>query len=68
VESDPHGHGKRERQLGFSGFSPFVESVGWNQAATLEEGLAEGRRIIDGLSSRIDGPVSDLRVLRPIRD
>jgi hypothetical protein len=33
-------HGDRERQLRLARFAPFVESVGGNQAATLEERLA----------------------------
>jgi hypothetical protein len=61
-------HGDRERELASGGFSPFVESVRRFQAAAFSESLPEGRRFIDGLSSRVDGPVSDLRVLRPIRD
>jgi hypothetical protein len=59
---------KSERQLRLSPFAPFVESVGRNQAATLGESLPERGRSIDGLSSGVDGPVSDLWVLRSIRD
>src|SRR4029077_12791285 len=59
-------HGDRERQLRFSRFTPFVESVRWNQAAPFLESLPERGRFIDGLSSGVDGPVSDLWILRPI--
>ena len=53
-------HGDRERQLRFCCFAPFVESVRRNQAPSLAESLPEGGRFIDGLSSGIDGSVSDL--------
>src|SRR6266404_2131601 len=53
-------HGDRERQLRFGRFTPFVESVRWNQAAPFCESLSIGRRFIDGLSSGVDGSVSDL--------
>src|SRR6266481_1485947 len=59
-------HGDRERQLRFSRFAPFVKSVRRNQAAAFCESLPERRRFIDGLSSRIDSPVSDLRIFDPI--
>src|SRR6266403_6413148 len=59
-------HGDRERQLRFSRFAPFVESVRRNQAAAFCESLPERRRFIDGLSSRIDSPVSDLRIFDAI--
>jgi hypothetical protein len=36
------------------------------RAAAFGEGLAEGRRFIDALSSCVDGPVSDLWVFGPI--
>ena len=58
-------HGNRERYR-FCRFAPFVESVRWNQAAPFLESLAIRGRFIDCLSSRIDGPVSDLWILRPI--
>jgi len=51
---------KSERQLRFSRFAPFVESVRWNQAAPFCESLPEGGGLIDALSSGIDGSVSDL--------
>src|SRR4029077_14130775 len=50
-------HGDRERQLRFSRFTPFVESVRRNQAAPFCESLPERGRFIDGLSSRIDSPL-----------
>jgi hypothetical protein len=53
--------------FGLCRFAPLVESLGWDQAAALDERLAERWGFIDGLSSRVDGPVSDLRVLRPIK-
>src|SRR6266404_8913866 len=59
-------HGDRERQLRFSRFAPFVKSVCRNQAAAFCESLPERRRFIDGLSSRIDSPISDLRIFDPI--
>src|SRR5438132_7762085 len=59
-------HGDRARQLRFCRFTPFVESVRWNQAAPFLESLPKGGRFIDGLSSRIDGPVSDLWIFDPI--
>src|SRR5690349_503053 len=59
-------HGDGERQLRSSRFAPFVESVCRNQAAAIGEGLAEGGRFVDGLSSGVDSPVSDLRVFGPI--
>src|SRR3984893_13154596 len=59
-------HGDRERQLRFSRFAPFVESVRRNQAPSLAKCLPERGRFIDGLSSRIDSPVSDLRIFDPI--
>ena len=59
-------HGDRERQLWFSRFSPFVESVRRNQAAPFSESLPERGRFIDGLSSGVNGPVSDLWVFGPI--
>jgi hypothetical protein len=59
-------HGDRERQLWSGGFSPFIESVRWNQAAPLCESTPEGGRPIDCLSSRVDGPVSDLWIFSPI--
>jgi len=61
-------HGDRERQLRFSGFAPFVKSVRRNQAAPFGKGLPKRRCFIDGLSSGVDRPVSDLRVFGPIRD
>src|SRR6266404_616559 len=59
-------HGDRERQLRFCRFAPFVESVRCNQAAAFCESLPERRRFIDGLSSGVDGPVSDLWIFDPI--
>jgi hypothetical protein len=56
----PSFNGDRERQLRFSRFTPFVESVRRNQSAPFCESLPERRRFIDGLSSGVDGPVSDL--------
>src|SRR3981081_769340 len=53
-------HGDRERQLRFSCFAPFVESVRRNQAAPLCESVTERGGLIDGLSSGVDGSVSDL--------
>src|SRR6266404_7689240 len=53
-------HGDRERQLRFCRFTPFVEPVRWDQAAPFLESLPIRGRFIDCLSSRIDGPVSDL--------
>src|SRR6266436_977045 len=58
--------GDRERQLRFSRFAPFVESIRRNQAAPFCESLPERRRFIDGLSSGVDGPVSDLWIFDPI--
>jgi hypothetical protein len=55
-------HSDRERQLRSGGFSPFVESVRRNQAASFYECFPERRRFIDGLGSGVDGPVSDLRL------
>src|SRR5216684_177191 len=55
-------HSDRERQLRFSRFPPFVEAIRRNQAAALYECLTVGRGFIDGLSSGIDGPVSNLLV------
>src|SRR6266404_6584446 len=46
-------HGDRERQLRFSRFTPFVESVGGDQAAPFLESLPIRGRFIDCLSSRI---------------
>src|SRR5215475_1729796 len=62
----PVFHGDRERQLWSCGFSPFVESVRRNQAAALCESPPERGRPIDGLSSRVDGPVSDLWIFSPV--
>jgi hypothetical protein len=59
-------HGDRERQLRFSRFTPFVESVRWNQAAPFLESLPIRGRFIDSLSSGVDGPVSDLGVFGPV--
>ena len=59
-------HGDRERQLRFSRFAPFVESVRGNQAAPFCESLSERRRFIDGLSSGVDGPVRNLLVFCPM--
>src|SRR5258707_4155613 len=59
-------HGDRERQLRFSRFAPFVESVRRNQAPSLAECLPERGRFIDGLSSGVDGPVRNLWVFCPI--
>ncbi len=61
-------HGDRERQLRFSCFAPFVESVRRNQAAPFCESLPERGRFIDGLGLGVDGPVSDLRVFGPMRN
>src|SRR5438132_8280631 len=61
-------HRDRERQLWFLRFTPFVESVRRNQAAPFCESLPERGRFIDGLSSCVDGPVSDLGIFRPIRN
>jgi len=66
VNGRPVFHGDRERQLRFSRFAPFVKSVCRNQAAAFCESLPERRRFIDGLSSRIDSPISDLRIFDPI--
>jgi hypothetical protein len=55
-----------KRQLRFSRFAPFVKSVRRNQAPSLAECLPERRRFIDGLSSGVDGPISDLRFFDPI--
>src|SRR5215813_11972515 len=57
-------HGDREWQLRLSRFAPFVESVGWDQAAAFCESLPERWRPIDRLGSGVDRPVSDLWVLR----
>ena len=54
--------------FGLCRFAPLVESLGWDQAAALDERLAERRCFVDGLSSGIDGPVSDLGIFGPIRD
>jgi hypothetical protein len=43
-----------------------LESVRWNQAAPFLESLPIRGRFIDYLSSRIDGPVSDLWIFCPI--
>jgi hypothetical protein len=51
---------KSERQLRFSRFAPFVKSVRRNQAAPFGESVPERGRFIDGLSSGVDGSVSDL--------
>jgi hypothetical protein len=59
-------HRDRERQLRLSRFAPFVKSVRRNQAAPFAECLPKRGRFIDCLSSRIDGLVSDLWILRPI--
>src|SRR5258708_980376 len=59
-------HGDRERQLRFCRFAPFVESIRWNQAAPFLESLPILGRFIDGLSSGVDGPVSDLWIFDPI--
>src|ERR1700746_1279619 len=56
-------HGERGRKLWFSRFVPFVESVRRNQTPSLAECLPERGRFIDGLSSRIDGPVRNLWIL-----
>jgi hypothetical protein len=61
-------HGDRERQLGSGGFSPFVESVGRNEATPLCKSPPERGRPIDGLSSSVDGPVRNLWVFCPIRN
>src|SRR5262245_39694255 len=61
-------HGDRERQLRLSRFAPFVESVCRNEATPLCESPPERGRPIDRLGSGVDGPVSDLWVLYPIRD
>jgi hypothetical protein len=52
--------------LGLVVFSPFVESVCRNQAPPFCESLPERGRLIDSLSSRIDSPISDLRIFDPI--
>src|SRR5215813_5434302 len=67
-EGPPVFHGDRERQLGSGGFSPFVESVCRNEATALCESPPERGRPIDRLGSGVDGPISDLWVLYPIRD
>jgi len=59
-------YGDRERQLRFSRFAPFVKSVRGNQAAPFCESTPEGGGLIDSLSSRINGPISDLRIFDPI--
>src|SRR6266403_5943870 len=59
-------HGDCERQLRFSRFAPFVEAVRWDQATPFLESLPIRGRFIDCLSSRVDGSVSDLWILRPI--
>jgi hypothetical protein len=61
-------HSDRERQLRFSRFPPFVESIRGNQAAALYECLTEGWGFIDGLSSGINGPVSNLLIFCPMGD
>ena len=61
-------HSDRERQLRFSRFPPFVEAIRGNQEAALYECLTIGRGLIDGLSSGIDGPVSNLLVFCPMGD
>src|SRR6266403_1098972 len=59
-------HGDRERQLRFSRFTPFVESVRRNQAPSFAECLPERGRFIDSLSSGVDGSVRNLWVFCPI--
>jgi hypothetical protein len=41
VNGRPSFMAKSERQLGSGGFSPFIESVRWNQAAPFGKGLPE---------------------------
>src|SRR5260370_34015610 len=60
-------HGDRERQLWVSRFAPFVKAVRWNQAAAFSKGLPIRGRFINGISSGVDGPVSDLWVVLPRR-
>jgi hypothetical protein len=67
VNGRPSFIGDRERQLRFSRFSPFVESVRRNQAAPFGESLPERGLFIDGLSSGVDRPVSDLGFFEPSR-
>jgi hypothetical protein len=52
--------------FGFAVLRHSLESVRWNQAAPFCESLPERRRFIDGLSSGVDGPVSDLWIFDPI--
>ena len=49
-------HGDSKRQLRFSCFAPFVESVRRNQTPSLAECLPERGRFIDGLSSQHPHP------------
>src|SRR6266446_5500605 len=55
-------HGNRKRQLRFSRFAPFVESVRRNQAPSRAECLPERGCSIDALSSGVDGRVSPTKV------
>src|SRR5262249_10513051 len=43
-------------------------TIGRNQASPLLERLAVGRRRINTLGSRVDRPVGDLWIFRPVRD
>ena len=62
---DSDGLGERSLSLLFVS----AESREKHTAEPLQFGeRLEGGRPIDGLGSGVDGPVSDLRVLRPIRD
>src|SRR5215469_18127899 len=49
-------------------FGRLSTSIGRNQASSLLERLAVGRRRISGLRPRVDRSVGDLRVFRPVRD
>jgi len=49
VNGRPSFMAKSERQLRLSCFTPFVESVGRDQAAAFCESQPQGGRFIDGL-------------------
>src|SRR5215475_13235728 len=57
-----------QRPAKVNGRPSFMAIANGSFGLGFSESLAEGRRSIDGLSSGADGPVSDLRVFRPIRD
>src|SRR4029077_14226772 len=62
-------HGDRERQLRFSRFAPFVESVRGDEAAAFYESLPKGGRFIDCLSpdGAREGFEGNLDPLQPSR-